>query len=180
MNPVDEYLEKWAGSWTKPLWKQSVRPALALGAVGAGLSAGVFVAEQGLRRGWSALTKKRDFDEMMHQNPGLREKQRRDPKMFAAFYNSLRRMNPRFAADPIVAGTYMAQMSEEPQTAGNIIVNSLGGAKDYQDLHGKSQFISASPIKLPSFGVPSAKNKKGSDSHRADGPIDEKYHWRRE
>jgi hypothetical protein len=152
MNPVDEYLEKSAG-----LWDRSVKPGLELATIGAGLSVGVYAAEQGLRKGWLALTKKRDFDEMLHQNPALRAQQRKDPKMFAAYYNSLRRMNPRFAADPIVAGTYMNQMADQPQIAGKIIVESLGGAKDYQDLQGKGQFFSAAPIKMPSFKVPGDK-----------------------
>lgn len=82
-----------------------------------------------------AITKKRDFDAMLKHNPDLAEHQEANPQMFNQHYSSLRSMNPMFAKDPVVAGSYMRQMSMNPGTAGKVLVESLnslqkGGPKN--------------------------------------------------
>lgn len=44
---------------------------------------------------------------------------------FNAHYNSLRKMNPGYAEDPIIAGTMMRQMSMHPNTAGKVLMEGL-------------------------------------------------------
>jgi len=79
------------------------------------------------RKAYYAITKKRDFNRMMEQNPDLQQLRQENGDQFNAHYTSLRSVNPEFASDPTVAGTYMRQMSMSPATAGKVIVESLGG-----------------------------------------------------
>jgi hypothetical protein len=74
---------------------------------------------------YQAANKSREFSEMMEVNPDLQEYQEQDPRKFNAHYNSLRRLNPGFAADPVISGTYMRRMSSSPQAAGTFLVESL-------------------------------------------------------
>jgi hypothetical protein len=71
-----------------------------------------------------AITKKRDFDAMIHHNPDLAEARGRNPELFAQQYTSLRNVNPQFAQDPLIAGTYMRQMSTYPEAAGSTLVSA--------------------------------------------------------
>jgi hypothetical protein len=75
-----------------------------------------------------AITKKRDFDGMLEANPDLQDYRKSNPTQFNRHYSSFRSLNPRFAGDPVVAGSYMRQMSEYPATAGKTIVESLKDA----------------------------------------------------
>ena len=72
-----------------------------------------------------ALTKRRDFRAMLEHNPHLNEAQAADPKRFNQLYSTLRTFNPAFAADPIVAGTYMDRMWQNPGGAGAIATEAL-------------------------------------------------------
>lgn len=94
----------------------------AMAATGAGMAAGAGVAIQRLN---SAATKRRDFREMMDLNPDLSDAQEGNPKFFNASYNSLRRLNPAFGKDPVVSGSIMRRMMENPAGAGTILTGTL-------------------------------------------------------
>lgn len=120
-NPVDEYLEKY-GQGRPPT---TIQEGLMSSAVRAGALAGAVGLYEAAKKTYRAITKQRDFDAMMQANPDLKAEQRRDPTTFNRFYNSLRTMNPQFAAEPVVAGTYMRKMMTSPEGAGGILVESL-------------------------------------------------------
>ena len=132
-SPLDSYLcekEKRAG-WLSSLGG-GVRQILSPQNIGGALAATAFAAATDVpamvaRKAYYAVTKSRDFNQMMETDPTLKQFQRENSKQFNAHYNSLRSLNPEFASDPVVAGTYMRQMSMNPATAGSVIVDSLGG-----------------------------------------------------
>jgi hypothetical protein len=132
-SPLDSYLcekEKRAG-WLSSLGG-GVRQILSPQNIGGALAATAFAAATDVpamvaRKAYYAVTKSRDFNQMMETDPTLKQFQRENSKQFNAHYNSLRSLNPEFASDPVVAGTYMRQMSLNPATAGSVIVDSLGG-----------------------------------------------------
>lgn len=76
-------------------------------------------------KAYYAATKASDYKKMLGSNPDLREYQQSNPSQFKQHYSSLRSINPQFASDPTVAGTYMRQMSLNPQSAGKTIVESV-------------------------------------------------------
>jgi hypothetical protein len=82
-----------------------------------------------------AATKGRDFRNMLANNPDLEEHRQRDPKMFNQMYSSLRHMNQHFASDPVVAGTYMRRMVENPMTAGGILSESVSASDKFKNPH---------------------------------------------
>lgn len=123
MNPVDEYFEFRSNTKTAAPqinWQGAQR----LGLHGL-FFAGGLGAHQAANKVYRAITKKRDFDRMMAFNLDFEERRNADPKSFDQYYNSLRSLNPTFAADPVVAGTYMTQMLESPISAGKVLVESL-------------------------------------------------------
>lgn len=98
---------------------QKAQIPLAAGAV-AGLALVV-------RKVHGAMTKQRDFKQMMELNPQLAEAQAQRPEMFNAAYNSLRKMNPTFGSDPVVSGAFMHKMMIlNPEQAGMILSESAG------------------------------------------------------
>lgn len=143
-NPVDDYLtEKQAffGGAAKGV-AEGARKAFTpegLGTLGAQALAvaGAGALIDSARKTYMAATKNQHFKKMLEVNPDLGETQQQDPKMFNQYYNSLRNLNPQFAADPVVAGSYMRKMTEFPINAGDVLVNSLqsrpsgGGLKDF-------------------------------------------------
>ena len=132
-NPLDVYLgakEKRAG-WFSGLGA-GAKQMLSAQNIGGALAATAFAAATDVpgmiaRKAYYAVTKSRDFNQMMETDPTLKQFQRENPTQFNSHYNSLRSLNPEFASDPVVAGTYMRQMSLNPATAGSVIVESLGG-----------------------------------------------------
>jgi hypothetical protein len=143
-NPVDEYLESVEGFEKKagPMDYAGRVMSGMRGAVGAeqmgellmhgGIIAGVGGLMGAARQAYNAATKSRDFKAMLDVYPDLAQHQADNPKMFNQHYSSLRRLNPTFAADPVVAGSYMRQMSEFPHNAGNVLVQSVGAAPKLQ------------------------------------------------
>jgi hypothetical protein len=135
-NPVDEYLSYCAGDepeQTKEasLWGGAAKSLTAEHIGGLAMDAAILGGGAALLSGaagkiYGAITKRRDFNDMMDVNPDLKEYQRENPKLFNAHYSSLRSMNQEFASDPVVAGTYMRQMSMSPGTAGKVVAESLG------------------------------------------------------
>lgn len=140
-NPLDEYLElrqeKTAGPGGTFLREmaQGANPASAFGGAEVGklltqtaVVGGVGALIGAARKAYSAATKTRDYKMMLEVNPDLSEAQAGDPKMFNQLYSSLRSLNPTFASDPVVAGSYMRKMTEFPHNAGPILVETLGYA----------------------------------------------------
>jgi hypothetical protein len=117
-------------------------------------AAGGAVALYGLvgvaRKAHQALTKKRDFTAMLEANPDLQQYQEENPQQFNHHYNSMRGTNPSLAADPVVSGTMMRQMSQQPQVAGRTLVEYMRSAP-----RGSSLDISMGGGK-PSVGVKSS------------------------
>jgi hypothetical protein len=95
-------------------------------AVGLGLAAGGVAAS----KIYDAITKRRDFRAMMEANGDLHEEYAKDPKLFNQMFSTLRTFQPAFTKDPLVAGTYMRQMTGSPLTAGGVAVQALGQGKD--------------------------------------------------
>lgn len=133
MNPLDEYMsEKHAGfgAFGNRLGQAAetgMATALATGAIAAtGMAA---------HKIYEAVTKARDFRDMMGSpfNADLAEHHQTKPKEFNAAFTSLRRMNPTFSQDPMIAGTYMRQMmTYDPATAGGVLVEALGHRRNEQ------------------------------------------------
>lgn len=91
----------------------------------AGMGLGVAGVAQAAQHLYSAATKKRDFDNMLAQNPHLISLHQEDPEGFGHMYTSLRAMNPEFSRDPLVAGSYMWEaMSRDPQSRGAVAVKA--------------------------------------------------------
>jgi hypothetical protein len=65
---------------------------------------------------------------MLEANPDVAAMHGADPHTVTRFYNSLRTLNPTFAKDPVVAGSYMRSMMEDPSRAGHQLVQSLAMA----------------------------------------------------
>lgn len=129
MNPVEEFFAEYGRE--KRAFGMSNRFGGAFGsalAQGAGATlaatavAGASVAASKL---WGAATKQRNFRSMMEANPDLQEYHDRDPKSFNNMFSSLTRFNGEFASDPVVAGTYMRRMAENPLSAGGIISEGI-------------------------------------------------------
>lgn len=134
-NPIDEYLSH--GQEKQANFGQAMARGATQAFSGEGL--GKLVVQTGLvagataligaaRKAYGAATKSTDYRTMMDLNPDLGEHQERDPRMFNQHYTSLRNLNPTFASDPVVAGSYMRQMSEFPHNAGSILVQSIQSA----------------------------------------------------
>lgn len=156
-NPVDEYLEMREGS-TKvanqlalPFMKgEAARRALSQvgsGALQAAGALGVVGLVGAAQKAYDAISKKRDYDEMIKANPDLIQERTTNPRQFEQHYKSLRRMNPRFARDPVVSGNLMRSMSLNPQTAGGTIVESLRNVPS-----GPEAEIKAGPVAIRGIG----------------------------
>lgn len=122
-NPIDQYEEMRKAAGFAEFGKGfgeafSGRTLGNVAAIGAGTAAlaGAGAAVNKIRM---AITKKHDFDAMMHHNPDLEQARTSNPELFAQQYTSLRSVSPQFARDPLIAGTFMRQMSEYPGAAGS-------------------------------------------------------------
>lgn len=129
-NPVEEYLRvKEASSFISGMGTAAKgalsSPNVRAGGAFVGLNMAALAALKGLDSAYMAITKKRDFNKMLEHHGDLQEAQQANPKQFNAHFTSLRNMNPEFSQDPIVAGTYMRQMTASPDTAGMAVANTL-------------------------------------------------------
>lgn len=106
-------------------FKHHLRDAAMAAGAAAVLGGGIAMLSGAAQKVYLAATKKSRFESMLKSNPDLHEHQQANPQQFDEHYNSLYRMNPRFASDPVVAGAYMRQMSMHPSTAGKVVVESL-------------------------------------------------------
>jgi hypothetical protein len=140
MSPLDQYEEarKTAGvgnmlgragrGFADAMTPERVGGAAAVGLAGAAV-AGLGTAAQKIV---GAITKQRDFRRMMEMSPDLSEERDRNPERFNQHYSSLRSLSPEFASDPVIAATYMRQMSYAPESAGKVLVESIGSRPKQQ------------------------------------------------
>lgn len=137
MNPIEAFLlekkaqEKKAGfassfSGSAKYIPDALGSATAQGVAGAAVGAGIAAIGAAAGKIYEAMTKRRDFHRMLEANPDLAQHHETDPKQFNQMFSTLRMMNPHFSSDPIVAGTYMRRMAENPLTAGGVAVEALG------------------------------------------------------
>lgn len=80
------------------------------GVAGAAAGALALAAVPAAKKIWDSIQSRRVFKEMVQVNPELANAQQADPVMFNAAYNSLRRINPVYAGDPLVAGALLSRM----------------------------------------------------------------------
>jgi hypothetical protein len=134
MNPIDEvlthpHMQKQAtqfnlpgmggfGNAARSFWqgaRSAVNPATmgveaAKGVAGAAAGALALAAVPAAKKIWDSIESRRVFKEMVQLNPGLAQAQQENPMVFNAAYNSLRRLNPVYAGDPMVAGALLERM----------------------------------------------------------------------
>lgn len=137
MNPVQDYLEIREGASGEKVASGRFQALKTFGTqVGKGLTSGVGAAlATGAIAGttlaaskvYDALTKSRDFKALLdpNLNPDLHEAQQKNPQFFNAAFSSLRRMQPEFSKDPLVAGSLMRQMMDNPASAGGVLINNV-------------------------------------------------------
>lgn len=131
-NPLDDYvaMRKQAGLWdaftggaTKGVGELGKQLVTGAGlAAGGALLAGGALAVGKIRE---SIARKNDFKQMMSVDPELKDLQAERPAFFNQAYNSLRRINPSFGGDPIVAGSYMRKMMANPDAAGLTLAQSV-------------------------------------------------------
>lgn len=155
-NPLEEFLAEFSPKEKTALSMDSVKNWG--GQLGEGVTkgmggmlaatavAGVGVAAQKV---YQAATKARDFRRMLDYNPDLQEHHERDPRMFNQMFTSLRSMNPNFSSDPIVSGSFMRRMVENPMTAGGILETTLSSRDKFNGPMGRSLEEGISAAKSP-------------------------------
>lgn len=118
---------------SKPLMQGALNTAKTLGShIGGGLTLGVAGAAtagvgMAANKAYEALTHGRDFRAMMSDpfNKDLQEYHQRDPAVFNAAFNGLRKANHEMSANPMTAGSYMRRMMEfSPDQAGGILLEA--------------------------------------------------------
>lgn len=151
--PIDEFLEEFGPA---PQEKQAnireqfgkaMISGLGAGAATAAIGAGAVAAKALM----NAATKSRSFRQMLEHNQDLVEHHQADPKRFNQMFTSLHTMNPAFAKDPIVAGTYMRQMVESPMNAGGILAQTVGSRDAFPSILDRSA-DDASSVARSHFG----------------------------
>lgn len=143
-NPIEEFFEEYgeknaAGEgFRAPVMKalHGMGSGALQGAGVMGAATAVGAAGLAVSKIYAAATKSRDFRNMLSYNPDLQEHHDRDPRMFNQMFTSLRTMNPGFSADPIVAGSYMRRMTENPLNAGGIAVESVSSRDKMPSMFG--------------------------------------------
>ena len=136
MNPVEDFLalKKEAG-WLGGLWSafksgitgtahqattplQGVSRMLGQATPAAAVTVGMGVASRGIGKGVQELSerysKPREYQSMINANPTLKKL---DSGQVQMVYNSLRRIAPSFAKDPLIAGSFVRNTMEmAPET----------------------------------------------------------------
>lgn len=119
-----------------------------------GIHAGILAAGTAAAKAYSAITKGRDFKRMLDANPDLQDAHADSTDgSFSQQYSSFRSMNPEFAADPVVAGTYMRQMNMNPMGAGKTIVEAMGARRG----------LPQSPVQFKQIDLPRLKEPPKRD-----------------
>jgi hypothetical protein len=118
---MQKYIKKMAKLKQAKLW-ETLKPGLAFGAVAAGAP----LLVEGIRKAYHAIAKNSRFENMMKITPSLKDE---DPNKVRMAFNSLHNLNPGFAKDPLVAGTFVKKtldtdigggMAVDPQTAASL------------------------------------------------------------
>lgn len=125
-NPLDAFFEKKA-SLGEGMGKH-FGTALMAGAGTAVAGAAVTALAPAAANIFNAITKKRDFNQMMQSpfNTDLHEHLSARPKEFNLAFSSLRSVTPEITRDPMIAGQYMRRvMQSTPDTAGGIVLEAL-------------------------------------------------------
>ena len=128
MDPIKDFVkfafDQGMGKEAVPAWMTS--PAAKAVGTAAGIAiatpiAGAAVGGIGDLAGmaYNAITKKRDFNQMLEFNQDLRQMHKQDPKMVNAAFSTLRRINPKYSRDPLVAGAFVRNLNEAPEGAFN-------------------------------------------------------------
>lgn len=135
-NPLEDFLEEYAPGEKVAFGFGEFAGGIGKGVVqglGAAAAAGV-VAGGGMAAAkiYNAATKSRDFRNMLEFNPDLAAHHENNPRMFNQMYSSLRAMNPSFSRDPLVAGTFMRQMVDAPETAGGKLTEALKSHGEFE------------------------------------------------
>lgn len=129
-NPIDEYFEMkkestfWQGLTAagdaaaagRDVRRAGIQAAAAIGAAAA-IPAGKAIV--------GALTKRHDYNKMMEHNPDLRDMKSENPKMFNQMYTSLRSANPEYGRDPLIAGSHMRKMMDQPEVSGLALTEAM-------------------------------------------------------
>jgi hypothetical protein len=130
MDPITEFLseygEKRAGFAGAAL--RSFPEQLAMGAATAGAAALVVGAGMGAKSLYDAVTKAHDFRKMLSFNEDLAAHHAENPKYINAAFSTLRRINPEFSKDPLVAGAFVRQMVATPEAAFGLAGQAAGFA----------------------------------------------------
>ena len=138
-NPIEEFLSEkraFGGQQLGQIGKR-VGEGAQLGAAFAMTGAATAGIVSAAGKMYDAITKKRDFDNMIEANPHLQVHLEREPEAFNRMFSSLRTMQPEFTKDPMVAGAFMTDaMETEPQGRGFVAVRA------------RSQFGSGTPQRL--------------------------------
>ncbi len=148
MNPIDEALAAqptfkkeasqlplpgMGGSFLQNVY-QGAKSALQPGEIGkqlltGGLSAlggaAALAAVPAVKKVYESIERGRDFRQMMQTYPDLDQLRQDKPEFFMQAYNSLRKMNPAFGRDPIIAGSFMRKMVMSPETAGQTLAATM-------------------------------------------------------
>jgi len=141
MNPVEECLEMRKQAQGGALGKawQGIKGAFgakelgehaARTAVGVGVTAGMLSAIPAAQSVIGAINQRRNFSSMMESNPDLESVRGEDPKFFNQAFKSLRKANPDYASDPLIAGTMMRRMVDNREAAGGILAEAMRGRAD--------------------------------------------------
>lgn len=109
MNPLDEFLETEKVAFSPTM--SNLGQMAMMGVIGAGTTAAVAGAVPAAKALYGAATKGRDFKSMLAFDPELKELHKANPKYVNAGFNTLRRMNPDFAADPMVSSAFVKQVA---------------------------------------------------------------------
>lgn len=124
-NPIDDLLsgmDKEAGQ-ESTFFRQTIDAAK--GGLGLGLASATMTGvAMGAQHLYQAATKSRDFRTMLEHNQDLATHE--NPEAVSMAFTSLRKFAPEFSKDPLVAGTYVRRIAENPNGAGGVIGEALG------------------------------------------------------
>lgn len=127
-NPIEEFFAFKTAAPNLGRFGRAVGGAAATGLGTAAAGAGVAAVGIAAGKLYDAVTKARDFKTMMGSsfNADLPSLHAERPKEFNEAYSSLRAIQPAFAKDPMIAGTYMRRMMEiRSNNAGGVLLESL-------------------------------------------------------
>lgn len=127
-NPIEEFIAFKTAAPNLGRFGKAVGSAAATGLGTAAAGAGIAAVGVAASKLYDAVTKARDFKTMMGSsfNSDLHSLHAERPKEFNEAYSSLRALQPHFAKDPMIAGTYLRRMMQiRPDNAGGVLLDAL-------------------------------------------------------